>query len=215
MIQFQQVSKMYRHQPALQQINFTLEKGELAFLVGPSGAGKSTLLRLAGTLDKPSAGQVIVDGKDLGALPKSKIPYIRRRIGLIFQDHRLLLDHNVFENVALVLRISGLNSVEIPYRVHAALDKVGLLRKEKCAIQTLSGGEKQRVGLARAIVNRPAVLLADEPTGNLDPALSQKMMALFTTFSALGVTVLIATHDVALIAQHRVLRLQEGRLVCV
>lgn len=212
MIQFEQVSKIYHNRPALQQVNFTLDKGELAFLTGPSGAGKSTLLRLIAMLDKPSTGRVLLEGQDVGRLARTQIPYLRRQIGLVFQDHRLLTDRTVFENVGLPLKICGLTPAQIPYRVHAALDKVELLHKADCYVDHLSGGEQQRVGLARAIVNRPSVLLADEPTGNLDPELSTRIMDLFTTFSALGVTILIATHDVALIEKHRVLHLREGRL---
>ncbi len=213
MIRFHKVSKMYHHKPVLQQVSFALEKGELAFLTGHSGAGKSTLLRLITALDKPSVGHIYVNQQNITDITHHKIPYLRRQIGLVFQDHRLLTDRTVFENVALPLHICRLSPNETDYRVHAALDKVQLLNKAKCYIQTLSGGEQQRVGLARAIVNRPTILLADEPTGNLDPKLSTDIMKLFTTFRDLGVTVLIATHDLTLINQHRRLCLQEGRLV--
>jgi cell division transport system ATP-binding protein len=187
----------------------------MAFLTGHSGAGKSTLLKLIGLLERPSRGQVFVNGRNLGRLPRRKIPYHRREIGIIFQDHRLLTDRTVFDNVALPLVVAGVGRKEVGRRVRAALDQVGLLRKEKAFPVTLSGGEQQRVGIARAVVTRPPVVLADEPTGNLDPDLSREIMGLFERFNQVGVTLLIASHDLALIAAlpYRRLTLSSGRLV--
>jgi cell division transport system ATP-binding protein len=200
MIQFDQVSKRYPcgHE-ALTNVNFTLDAREMAFLTGHSGAGKSTLLKLIMLMEQPSKGQVLVGGKSLQSMGRSGIPQLRRRIGVVFQNHHLLFDRSVFENVALPLQICGVEHREIGRRVRAALDKVGLLDKEKAMPITLSGGEQQRVGIARAVVNKPALLLADEPTGNLDPELSAEIMQLFRDFNSVGVTVLIASHDIALI----------------
>jgi cell division transport system ATP-binding protein len=216
MISFEHVSKRYPGGiAALQDVSFHLAPGEMAFLTGHSGAGKSTLLRLVLMLERATRGQVFVDGRNLGTTPSRYAPRIRRRIGMIFQDHKLLSDKTVFDNVALPLMIAGMRYPDIRKRVRAALDKVGLLSKERSWPLTLSGGEQQRVGIARAIVSMPPVLLADEPTGNLDPQLSQDLFALFRQLNGQGVTVLIASHDLALIRAmgQRVLVLSQGRLV--
>ncbi len=215
MIRFSNVNKRYTGgYDALVGVNFHLAPGEMAFLTGHSGAGKSTLLKLIALLERASRGQVVINGQNLDKVSRRRIPYIRRNIGIIFQDHRLLFDRTVFDNVALPLIISGFSSNEVGRRVRAALDKVNLLRKEKSYPVMLSGGEQQRVGIARAIVNKPPILLADEPTGNLDPELSEEIMKLFEQFNQVGVTVLIASHDLALISQmgHRVLTLTKGKL---
>ena len=215
MIRFEQVYKRYEgQQEALSGLSFELLSGEMAFLTGHSGAGKSTLLKLIALIERCSHGQVIVNNQNLSRLPKWKIPYYRRKIGLVFQDHNLLHDRTVFDNVALPLIIAGENHREIGRRVRAALDKVGLLGKERNLPIALSGGEQQRVGIARAVVNRPLVLLADEPTGNLDPELSREIMHLFEQFNQVGVTVFIASHDQDLISQlpYRHITLQQGRL---
>ncbi|MEQ9545535.1 cell division ATP-binding protein FtsE [Marinobacter lipolyticus] len=216
MIEFRQVTKRYdSDHTALRQVNFSLARGELAFLTGHSGAGKSTLLKLIMVMERPSAGEVVVGGQMLNKLPKRQIPYIRRHIGVVFQNHQLLFDRSVFDNVAMPLEVMGVPARDIGRRVRAALDKVGLLTKEKMNPLQLSGGEQQRVGIARAVVNKPPVLLADEPTGNLDPELSADIMSLFAQFSQVGVTVLIASHDIALIndMQRRTLTLDHGRLI--
>lgn len=215
MIQFDSVSKRYPGgQEALSQVDFHLHKGEIAFLTGRSGAGKSTLLKLIALIERPSQGQVIVNGQNLNRLRRRQIPYFRRHIGLVFQDHQLLFDRSIFDNVALPLQIAGYEIRETARRVRAALDKVGLLHRENANPITLSGGEQQRVGIARAVVNKPALLLADEPTGNLDPELSAEIMDLFEQFNRVGVSVLIASHDLSLIAKlkHRILTLDRGRL---
>ena len=216
MIQFDSVSKRYpTGQEALSNLSFSLEEGEFAFLTGHSGAGKSTLLKLITLLERPSQGQVLINNKNLNRLHSSQIPYFRRRVGVVFQNHHLLFDRCIYDNVALPLEVMGFPRSEIPRRVRAALDKVGLLGREKHNPITLSTGEQQRVGIARAVVHKPRILLADEPTGNLDPALSAEIMALFSQFNELGVTVLIATHDIALIAPMgcREIHLEQGRLV--
>jgi cell division transport system ATP-binding protein len=215
-IRFEHVTKHYPQSgDAISDVSFELDAGEMAFLTGHSGAGKSTLLKLIGLIERPSRGQVTVNGRNLGRLPKRKIPYHRREVGMIFQDHRLLADRTVFDNVALPLVVAGLGHRETSRRVRAALDQVGLLGKEKAFPVTLSGGEQQRVGIARAVVARPPLLLADEPTGNLDPELSREIMGLFERFNQVGVTLLIASHDLALIASlpFRTLTLSAGRLV--
>jgi cell division transport system ATP-binding protein len=215
MIEFKQVSKRYPGGfEALGQINFSLEKGELAFLTGHSGAGKSTLLKLIALLERPSSGQIMVNGTRLNQLKKGAIADFRSRLGIIFQSPHLLQERSVFENVALPLQVQGFSSPVIAKRVHAALDRVGLLRMEKMLPSHLSGGEQQRVGIARAVVHKPALLLADEPTGNLDPNLSAEVMKLFQQFNEAGVSVLVATHDLALIAgiKHRIVMLKGGRL---
>jgi len=214
-IRFEHVTKHYPASgDALSDVTFELAAGEMAFLTGHSGAGKSTLLRLIGLIERPTRGQVTVNGRNLGRLPHRHIPFHRRHVGMIFQDHRLLPDCTVFDNVALPLVVAGLGHKEVGRRVRAALDQVGLLRKERAYPVTLSGGEQQRVGIARAIVGRPPLLLADEPTGNLDPDLSREIMSLFERFNQLGVTLLIASHDLALITslRHRMITLSAGRL---
>ncbi|MGM0526688.1 cell division ATP-binding protein FtsE [Idiomarina seosinensis] len=216
MIRFDQVSKTYPggHQ-ALSQVDFHIQPGEMAFLTGHSGAGKSTLLKLISIMERPTAGRVMINGNDLRKIKPSQIPFVRRDIGMIFQDHRLLMDKSVFDNVALPLVIEGYSVQEARKRVLAALEKVGLGDKYRHYPQMLSGGEQQRVGIARAIVNKPPLLLADEPTGNLDPKLSMEIIRLFESFNKVGVAVLIATHDLGLIARlkYRTLTLKEGRLI--
>jgi len=216
MLQFINVSKRYPGgAEALKNVSFEIHQGEMAFLTGHSGAGKSTLLKLIAVLERSTHGQVMLDSQNIGRIPQRLVPYARRKIGMIFQDHRLLHDHTVFDNVALPLIISGHQQHEIKRRVRAALDKVGLSGKEQRYPITLSGGEQQRIGIARAVVNKPPMILADEPTGNLDPELSAEIMQLFEQFNQVGVTVLIASHDVPLIKQmgYRMLELSQGELV--
>lgn len=215
-IHFDNVSKRYPSgHDGLSGVNLRMDAGEMAFLTGHSGAGKSTLLKLIGLLERPTRGQLWVNNNNLNRLNQRHIPYHRRQVGMIFQDHRLLHDRTVFDNLALPLIVSGLGHQEIKRRVRAALDKVGLLKKERVLPITLSGGEQQRVGIARAVVSKPSVVLADEPTGNLDPELSHEIMDLFLQFNQVGVTMLIATHDISLIQQlgKRILTLKEGRLI--
>ncbi|MGO2355207.1 MAG: cell division ATP-binding protein FtsE [Marinomonas foliarum] len=215
-IEFQRVGKKYESgQEALSQVSFHLRQGEMAFLTGHSGAGKSTLMKLMMMIERQTSGQILVDGVDLRTLSRRAVPHHRRRVGVVFQNHQLLLDRSVFHNVALPLQVSGADPAQIAKRVRAALDKVGLLDKEKYNPMALSGGEQQRVGIARAVVNKPQLLLADEPTGNLDPKLSAEIMNLFQEFNRVGVTVLVASHDLALVARmrHRVLTLNQGRMV--
>lgn len=215
MIKFDRVSKLYPGgSRALADVSFTIEPGSMVFLTGHSGAGKSTLLRLIMMLERASRGQVIVNERNLSKSPDRVAPSVRQSTGMIFQDHKLLKDKSVADNVALPLMIAGLKYADIRKRVRAALDKVGLLDKEKAWPLTLSGGEQQRVGIARAIVSMPPLLLADEPTGNLDPILSRELFSLFEQISDQGATVLIASHDLDLIRQmrKRVLVLSGGRL---
>lgn len=216
MIKLVNVSKRYPGgHDALSNVSCHLEKGDMAFLTGHSGAGKSTLLKLITIVERTTRGEVVLDGQNLSRVRRRQIPFIRRKIGMVFQDHNLLYDKTVFDNVALPLIIAGEHHMETGRRVRAALDKVGLLGREKQFPITLSTGEQQRVGIARAVVNRPSLLLADEPTGNLDPELSREIMALFEAFNNIGTTVLIATHDLELIKHlpHRLLTLHQGRLV--
>lgn len=216
MLQFDQVSKRYpQGGEALSNVSFSVAPGEMAFLTGHSGAGKSTLLKLIAVIERCSRGHILFQGQSLKRLSESDIPLLRRKLGLIFQDYRLLQDRTVFDNVALPLVISGYNQRDTGRRVRAALDKVGLLGKERLSPQVLSGGEQQRVGIARAIVNKPHLILADEPTGNLDPELSSEIMRLFEQFTQVGVSVLIASHDLGLISEmgYRMLRLDHGALV--
>jgi len=214
-IRFEDVSKRYPggHE-ALQHLSIDVERGEMVFVTGHSGAGKSTLLKLIALIERPTSGQVIVDGRNTRKVSRRKIPAYRREIGMVFQDHRLLHDRPVFDNVALPLIIAGVGPREAGRRVRAALDQVGLLTKEKQRPATLSTGEQQRVGIARAIVTRPKLLIADEPTGNLDPDLSFEVMRIFRRFNEVGVTVLIASHDVALIDRMgcRRIALEKGHL---
>jgi len=216
MISFERVSKRYAEgHDALREVSFDIARDDLVFLTGHSGAGKSTLMRLIMLMDRATRGVVSVDGIDLARVSNRSIPAHRRDIGVVFQNHQLLFDRPVFDNVALPLIIAGYDYREIGRRVRAALDKVGLLKRERAMPVTLSGGEQQRVGIARAVVGKPKILLADEPTGNLDPALSAEIMQLFEDFNQVGVTVLIASHDLALISRlrHRIITLREGRLV--
>lgn len=216
MISFSNVTKRYPggHE-AVKNINFDLASEEMAFLTGHSGAGKSTLLKLITLIERPTRGQAIVNNKNLARLTRRQIPYFRRDVGIVFQDYKLLYDRTAFDNVALPLVVAGVPHREIARRVRAALDKVGLLHKERAYPITLSGGEQQRIGIARAVVNKPPVLLADEPTGNLDEALSDEIMDLFHAFNQVGVTVLIATHDQRQVRrlQKRVLELRQGEMV--
>ena len=216
MIEINKLSKRYGDgQDALTNINFEIGKGEMAFVTGHSGAGKSTLLKLILAIEKPSGGDLIVNGLNLNKLSRREIPYHRRKIGTVFQDHQLLTDRTVFENVLLPLEISGFPVEDSKRRVRAALDKVGLLKKEKVFPAALSGGEQQRVGIARAVVNRPNIILADEPTGNLDPSLSAEVMKVFEQFKNVGVSLLVASHDTSLIKMlnYRVIHLDHGRMV--
>lgn len=216
MIRFQNVSKRYEHgHEAIRNLDLHIKAGEMAFLTGHSGAGKSTLLKLIALIERSTHGQLRVDGQNLANLSSRQIPYLRRKIGIIFQDHRLLMDRTVFDNVALPLVISGMGHRDITKRVHAALDKVGLLNKARLYPITLSGGEQQRVGIARAVVNKPTLVLADEPTGNLDPELSEEIMRLFMQFNQVGVTLLIASHDLDLLQRlgHRIIALRNGQLM--
>lgn len=201
MIEFNHITKEYPNHTALKDVSFKIQTGEMVFLTGHSGAGKSTLLKLMMCIETPTHGKIFLDNQDLSQLSKKEIPYHRRRIGMIYQNPQLILRRNVFDNVALPLEIQGYRYREIKRRVCAALDKVGLLSKEKYFPDSLSSGEQQRIGIARAVVNKPQILLADEPTGNLDPDLSLDILNLFSAFNAIGVTVLIATHDLPLIAQ--------------
>ena len=219
MIQLSHVSKRYLSGPsdyvALRDVSFTVAKGEMVFVTGHSGAGKSTLLRLLTRIERPTRGQLLVHNKNLVRLPNWRVPYYRRELGVVFQDNKLLTDRSVFDNVALPLVASGVAQRDIPKRVRAALDMVGLLDKEKLHPIVLSGGEQQRVGIARALVNRPPLLLADEPTGNLDMQLSDSIFDLFHDFNRHGVTVLIATHDLRQVERlgKRVLTLKAGEVV--
>ncbi len=215
MIRFENVFKRYpTGREALSGVSFNLERGEFAYLTGPSGAGKSTLLRLIALIERPTRGTVLINNQNTARISRGRIPPFRQRLGVVFQDHKLLYDRSVFDNVALPLVIAGASRREIERRVRAALDQVGLLGREAHAPITLSTGEQQRVGIARAIAPRPDVLIADEPTGNLDPDLSREIMELFTRFNEVGVTVLVATHDLELIERlhHRQLKLVAGQL---
>ncbi len=215
MIRFEGVSKRYPGgEEALADVDLSVEHGEMVFVTGHSGAGKSTLLRLIALIERPTSGQVIVDGRNTGRIRRRKIPAYRRQIGMVFQDHKLLYDRPVADNVALPLVIAGLGQREAGRRVRAALDQVGLLHKEKKRPETLSAGEQQRVGIARAIVTRPKLLIADEPTGNLDPDLSLEVMRIFRRFNEVGVTLLVASHDISLIDRLgcRRIALEEGRV---
>lgn len=216
MIHFDQVSKRYEggHE-ALSSISLNIDKGEMVFLTGHSGAGKSTLLKLITRIEKASSGQLRVNGQVLNRLRRGEVPHFRRNLGIVHQDHQLLMDQSVYDNVALPLIIAGEHPRDVTRRVRAALDKVDLLKREKYKPIQLSGGEQQRVGIARAVVKKPDILLADEPTGNLDPGLSRDIMALFSEFNRVGTTVLIASHDLGLIARlnYRVASLQDGKMM--
>ena len=215
MIIFKQVTKRYTGgYEALSQINFKMEDGEMVFLTGHSGAGKSTLLKLLALLEAPSAGEIIVNEQPLNMLKKNQIAHYRSQLGITFQSPHLLNQRSVFDNVALPLVIRGESFALITKRVHAALDMVGLLNKQKMLPQHLSCGEQQRVGIARAVVHKPSLLLADEPTGNLDPELSSEVMSVFSQLNQVGVAILIATHDLPLIAsmKHRMIMLKGGKI---
>lgn len=216
MIEFDKVSKKYDSgHEALSNLSFSLNNGEMAFLTGHSGAGKSTLLKLIANIERCTGGQVRVAGQLLNRMPSYQIPFFRRQLGVVFQNHHLLMDRSVYDNVALPLIIEGERPKDVGRRVRAALDKVGLLDRENYLPVMLSGGEQQRVGIARAVVTKPKLLLADEPTGNLDPLLSREIMNLFADFNRVGTTVLIASHDLALIARmpFRVMTLKEGQMI--
>ena len=215
MIRLQNISKRFPDSgEVLANIDMQIDQGEMVFLTGPSGSGKSTLLKLIALVEPPTRGKLYFNERNITKLSRRNISRFRSHMGLVFQDHRLLNDRNVFENIALPLRINGYSPRDIPKRVRAALDKVNLLNKEKSKPISLSGGEQQRVGIARAIVHKPKILLADEPTGNLDPQLSRDIMQLFVDFNQVGVTALVASHDHALIETlgKKVLQLQHGRL---
>lgn len=215
MISFSQVYKRYPNgYEALRNISFSLEAGEMALITGHSGAGKTTLLRLIAAIERPTSGSIIVNGQNVSTLKSGAIPFLRRNLGLVFQDQKILFDRNVFQNVLLPLQISGFGSKAATRRVRAALDKVGLLNREKAWPITLSGGEQQRLCIARAIVNRPSILIADEPTSNLDADYARDIMNMFVSFNQVGVAILIATHDVELLGsmQQRILTLNHGEL---
>jgi cell division transport system ATP-binding protein len=215
MISFNQVSKRYPGGfDALKNVSFELAKGEMAFLAGHSGAGKSTLLRLIAAIERPNSGSVLVNNQNVSVLKSGALPYLRRNLGIIFQDHKLLFDRSVFDNVQLPLQICGFDHKETGKRVRAALDKVGLLGREKANPIALSGGEQQRLCIARAIVNRPSILLADEPTGNLDAEYAKEIMSIFNSFHQVGVTLLISTHDAGMLLNShvRVISLRQGEI---
>ncbi|QEY60224.1 cell division ATP-binding protein FtsE [Pseudomonas sp. C27(2019)] len=216
MIRFEQVEKRYPNgHVGLHELSFRVRRGEFLFVTGHSGAGKSTMLRLLLAMERPTSGKLLLAGQDLAKITNSQIPFLRRQIGVVFQNHQLLFDRSVFANVALPLNILGLPQEEINQRVSLALERVSLKDKALQAPSDLSTGQQQRVGIARAIVHQPALLLADEPTGNLDPRLAAEIMAVFEDINQLGTTVLIASHDLALIARmrQRMLTLQRGRLI--
>ncbi|HLT05383.1 MAG TPA: cell division ATP-binding protein FtsE [Pseudomonas sp.] len=216
MIRFDQVGKRYANgHVGLHELSFQVEAGEFLFITGHSGAGKSTLLRLLLAMERPTSGKVLLAGQDLSTITTAEIPFLRRQIGVVFQNHQLLFDRSVFDNVALPLRIQGLSREEVAQRVDAALRRVSLRDRAEDFPNDLSTGQQQRVGIARAVVHQPALLLADEPTGNLDPRLAAEIMNVFEDINALGTTVLVASHDLALIARmrHRMLTLQRGRLI--
>ena len=215
MIRFENVFKRYPSaREALSGVSLNIERGEMVFLTGPSGAGKSTLLKLIALIERPTRGSVIVNQRNTARIARRGIPKFRQRIGIVFQDHKLLLDRSVFDNVALPLVISGHSRREIERRVRASLDQVGLLDREAHPPMALSSGEQQRVGIARAVAGRPDLVIADEPTGNLDPGLSLDIMRLFERFNDVGVTLLIATHDLDLLGHldHRRIELTGGKV---
>lgn len=215
MITFDNVTKRYpKSEDILQGVNFTIASGEMVFVTGRSGAGKSTLLKLAAAIEQPTNGTVLINQQNVSKMRPAAIPFLRRQFGLVFQDHKLLYDRNCFENVALPLSINGITGEEAAKRIRAALDKVGLLHKEKAMPITLSGGEQQRLAIARAVVSRPAVLVADEPTGNLDQGYADDILNIFQAFNQVGVTVIIAMHDAnqMRITPSQILHLANGQL---
>jgi len=216
LISFSAVSKRFPGgKEALHSLSFAVEDGELLFITGRSGAGKSTLLRLIAAIERPTSGTVLVNGQNVGALKRTAIPYLRRNLGMVFQDQKLLYDRSVFDNVMLPLAFSDHPPREAARRVRAALDKVGLLERERANPIQLSGGEQQRLAIARAVVNRPSILIADEPTANLDVDSAGHILDIFVAFNRVGVSVLLATHDLGLVERFgtRVLRLADGRLL--
>ena len=216
MIELRDISKTYKNdQPILKKISLKITKGEMIFVTGASGAGKTTLLRLLGIIEKPSNGTIMIRGQNITTMHQKTIPFLRRNFGLIFQDFKLLMDRSVFNNVALPLFISGFDRSQIPRRVRAALDKVGLLNKENSMPITLSGGEQQRLCIARAIINRPAILLADEPTANLDIAYEKEIMEILKDFNRVGVTVVVATHNSEMVRSFRArqLMIKNGKII--
>jgi cell division transport system ATP-binding protein len=216
LISFSAVSKRYPGgYEALSGVSFTIEAGERIVVTGPSGAGKSTLLKLIPAIERPTSGSVLVNGQNVGALRRGAVPYLRRNLGLVFQDHKLLYDRTVYDNVMLPLAFGALAPRDAARRVRAALDKVGLLARERANPIQLSGGEQQRLAIARAVVNRPSILVADEPTANLDEAAAARIVDILVSFNQVGVTLIVATHDLALVARQgqRVLALEGGRLV--
>lgn len=216
MISFNNVYKRYPDGfEALKNIAFTIHSGELVLITGHSGAGKSTLLKLIAAIERPTSGHIMINDQNLNALKKNTIPFLRRSLGIIFQDQKILYDRTVFANVMLPLQIRGFEKKAAGARVRAALDKVGLLEKEEVYPITLSGGEKQRLCIARAVVHRPSILIADEPTANLDIDYAQSIMEVFRSFHQVGVTVLIATHDMTLLneTRYRTLTLNQGKLI--
>ena len=215
MISLSEVCKRYPGgKDALLGVSLTIEDGAFTLLAGPSGAGKSTLLKLIATIERPTSGTVVLNGQNLAALRRSALPYVRRNLGLVFQDQKLLYDRSVYDNVMLPLSFSDHSPKEAVRRARAALDKVGLLARERANPIQLSGGEQQRLAIARAVVNRPAILIADEPTANLDAASAADILGIFASFNQVGVTVLIATHDEAILSRHagRLVRLAQGRV---
>jgi cell division transport system ATP-binding protein len=218
MITFDQVTKRYpSSHEAITQVSFTIEQGELMYVTGHSGAGKSTLLKLMAAIERPTTGTVLINNQNVSKLKEATLPYIRRKFGLVFQDHKLLYDRNCYQNVALPLAINGITGHDAGKRIRAALDKVGLLDREKSMPITLSGGEQQRLAIARAVVCKPSILIADEPTGNLDRNYAADIIDLFKAFQQVGVTVIIATHDALGNAnyENKVLHLNQGRLVSI
>ena len=219
MIAFQSVSKQYTHGDsqgayALHEVSLDIAKGELVYLAGPSGAGKSTLMKMVAAVERPSSGKVIVNGQDIGRIKPAGIPFLRRNIGIVFQQQRLLNDRNILANTMLPLLVTGARTADAAQRARAALDRVGLLDRAKAMPLELSGGEQQRVAVARAIVNRPQIILADEPTANLDRVAADKVLDALRAFHAAGVTCVISTHDEQVLAgSTRVIRLEQGQLV--
>lgn len=215
MIEFQSVSKKYSADAlALNDVSFSIGKGELVYLAGPSGAGKSTLLKMIAAVERPTSGSVVVNGQDIGKLKKAGVPFLRRNLGVIFQQQRLLNDRSILANVMLPLIVTGAAKGQAEQRARAALDKVGLLERANALPLALSGGEQQRAAIARAIVNRPQIILADEPTANLDRAAAERVIDALRAFNSVGVTCMISTHDEQILdAAARVIRLEHGQLV--